>query len=67
MTVSIPSRPHSFIPGLKPSLSANLSHRSLPFLLQNRLHRFPGLFTDTFEHTRFYFFSLFSCWFRAAD
>jgi len=25
--------PHSFIPGLKPSFSANPSHRSLPFLL----------------------------------
>ena len=28
------SPPHSFIPGLKPSFSANPSHRSLPFLLQ---------------------------------
>ena len=27
--------PHSFIPGLKPSFSANPSHRSLPFLLQD--------------------------------
>jgi len=30
----IPSPPHSFIPGLKPSFSANPSHRSLPFLLR---------------------------------
>jgi len=33
--VSIPSPPHSFIPGLKPSCSANHSHRSLPFLLRD--------------------------------
>jgi len=26
---------HSFIPGLKPPFSANPSHRSLPFLLQD--------------------------------
>ena len=39
--ISIPSRPHSFIPGLKPSFSANPSYRSLPFLLQDWLHSFP--------------------------
>ena len=50
--ISIPSNPHSFIPGLKPSFSENPSHRSLPYLLQDWLHGFPGLFTDT-EHTRF--------------
>jgi len=33
--ISIPSLTHSLIPGLKPSFSANPSHRSLPFLLQN--------------------------------
>jgi len=33
--ISIPSPPHSFIPGLKPSFSANPSHRSLPVLLQD--------------------------------
>jgi len=32
--ISIPSPPHSFIPGLKPSFSANPSHHNLPFLLQ---------------------------------
>jgi len=31
---SIPSPTRSFIPGLKPSFSANPSHRSLSFLLQ---------------------------------
>jgi len=29
--ISIPSPTHSFIPGLKPSFSANLSYRSLSF------------------------------------
>ena len=33
--ISIPSPHHSFIPGLKPSVSVNPSHRSLPFLLQD--------------------------------
>ena len=33
--ISIPSPPHSFISGLKPSFSADPSHRSLPFLLQD--------------------------------
>ena len=32
--ISIPSPPHSFIPGLKPSFSANPSHHSLPFFLR---------------------------------
>ena len=69
--ISIPSRTHSSIPGLKPSFSANPSYRSLPFL-QDRLHGFPALFTDTSEHTRFLLFSfsvflLFSCWFREID
>jgi len=54
--ISIPSPPHSFIPGLKPSFSANPSHRSLPFLLRDWLHGFPGLFTDTFEYIRFLLF-----------
>jgi len=70
-THSIPSPPRSFIPGLKRSFSANPSHRSLPFLLQDWLHRFLGLFTDTSEHICFLLFSfsvfpLFSCWFNAA-
>jgi len=33
--ISVPSLPHSFIPDLKPSFSANPLHRSLPFLLQD--------------------------------
>ena len=53
--ISIPSPPHSFIPGLKPSFSANPFYRSLFFLLQERLHGFPGLLTDTSEHILFYF------------
>ena len=45
---------HSSTPDLKPSFSANPSHRSPPFLLPDWLHGFPGLFTDTSEHIRFY-------------
>ena len=37
-----PSPLHSFIPGLKPSFSANPSHRSLLVLLHDRLHGFPA-------------------------
>jgi len=53
-----PSPRHSFIPGLKPSFSANLPRCSLSFLLQDWLHGFPGLFTDTSGHCqqgRYYF------------
>jgi len=49
-----PSPLHSFTPGLKPSFSANPSHWSLPFLLQEWLCR---LFTVTSEHIRFLLFS----------
>jgi len=56
---SIPSPHHSFIPELKPSFSANPFHHSLPFLLQDLLHIFPGLFTDTSENIRFLIFSVF--------
>ena len=63
-----PSPPHSFIPGFKPSFSVNPSHHSCPFL-QDWLHRFPRLFTNTSELKQFYFlvvlFSTFSCWFCA--
>ena len=67
--ISIPSPPHSFIPGLKPSFSANLSHRSLPFLLP----QIPGLFTaillsiSVLYFLVFFCFPLFNCWFRAVD
>ena len=56
--ISTSSPPHSFIPGLKRSFSANPSHRSLPFLLRDcRLHGFPGLFTVISEHIRFLLFT----------
>ena len=55
-----PSPLHSFIPDLKPSFSANLSLRSLPFLLPDGLHRFPRLFTNTSEHSHFFVLFLFS-------
>ena len=59
---SVPSTHHfhhplplySSTPGLKLSFSTNPSQRSLPFLLPDWLHGFPGLFTDTFEHISFY-------------
>ena len=49
---------------LKPSFSANPSHSNLPFLLQDWLNTFPGLYIDTPEHIRFL---LFNFWFRATD
>jgi len=49
-----PSPLHSSTPGLKLSFSTSLSHNSLPFLLLDWLHGFPGLLTDTSEHIRFY-------------
>ena len=52
--ISIPPPRHSFIPGLNLPFSANSSHCSLPFLLQDWLHGFPGLFTDTSDHIRLY-------------
>jgi len=62
----------SITPRLQPSFSANPSHRSLPFLLQNWLRGFPRLFTDTSGHIRFYFFTfsffhflVVGSWFRA--
>jgi len=54
--LSIPSLPRSFIPGLNLPFSANPTHRSLPFLLHDLLHGFSGLFTDTSEHIRFFYF-----------
>jgi len=57
----IPSPTHFFILGLKPSFSANPSHRCPSFfLLQNSLHRFPRFFTVISEHICFYFFNFFS-------
>jgi len=39
--ISIPSPHHSFIPGLKPSFSANPSHRYLPFFFSAYSTDFP--------------------------
>ena len=49
----IPSPTDSFIPGLKPSFSANPSHCSPSYLLKYSLHGFPGLFTVISEHICF--------------
>jgi len=54
--VSFPSPAHSFIPGLKPSFSANPSHRSLSFSSSGLIAWIPQTFTvTTSEHIRFYF------------
>jgi len=53
--ISILSLPHSFIPGLKPSFTANPSHRILHFSSFWTDYGFPELFTNTSEHVRFYF------------
>ena len=60
LILSIPSPLHSFIPGLNLPFYANPAHHSLPFLLHDLLHQFPGLFTDTSEHIRFFYFLVFS-------
>ena len=43
---------HSRLKALKPSVSANPSNRSLPFLLPDWLHGLPGLFTDIYWYCR---------------
>ena len=53
---SIPSPPHSFIPGLKPSFSAIPPHPSLPFLLQTDSTDFSDCL-PTSENIRFLLFS----------
>jgi len=45
----------SFIPDLKPSFSANPSHRSLSFSSSGLTTWIPQTFTVTSEHIRFYF------------
>jgi len=63
--ISFPSPTHSFIPRLKPSFSANPSHRSLSFSSSELTTWIPQTFTVTSKHIRFYFlvfrFTLFSC------
>jgi len=51
--ISFPSPTHSFIPGYKPSFSANPSHCSLFFFRTD--YTIPQTFTVTYEHIRFYF------------
>jgi len=71
--ISFPSPTPSFIPGLKPSFSANPLNPPQPFLFFSRTdYMIPRTFTVTSEHTRFHFlvffsFTLFSCRFRAVD
>ena len=63
---------HDSIENLKTSLFANHSHRSLLFLLQDRLHIFPSCLYRYFWAYPFLIFLvfpfiLFSIWFRAVD
>ena len=55
LIISFLSPTHSFIPGLKPSFSANPSHRSLSFSSSGLTTWIPQTFTVTSEHIRFYF------------
>ena len=78
--ISIPSHPHFFIPGLKPSFSANPSHRSpsfssspglisrIPRIVYRYVWASPFFTTKKWKQKKNYFcFPLFSCWFRAVD
>jgi len=53
--ISFPSPTHSFVPGLKPSFSANPSHRRLSFSSSGLTTWIPQTFTVISEHIRFYF------------
>jgi len=57
--ISFPSPTHSFIPGLKPSFSANSSHLSLSFSSSGLTTWIPQTFTVTSEHIRFFTFYFF--------
>jgi len=59
ITISFSITPHSFIPGLKPSFSANPSHRSLSFSSLGLIAWIPQTFTVTSEHIRFLLFLFF--------
>jgi len=52
--ISFPSPTHSFIPGLKPSFSANPSNHSLSFSSSGLTTWILQTFTVTSEHIRFY-------------
>ena len=70
--LAFPSPTNFFIPGLKPSFSANPSHRSLSFSSSALATWILQTFSVTSEQTHFYFLvlyvsSLFSCRFRAVD
>jgi len=50
--ISFPPPSHSFIPGLKPSFSANPSHCSFSFCFRTD-YMIPQTFSVTSEHIRF--------------
>jgi len=57
LTTLIIHHPHSFILGLKSSFSANASHSSLPFLLQDWLNGFPDCLPILLSWSIFLLFS----------
>ena len=66
--ISFQSPTRSFIPYFKPSFSSNFFPTQPFFFLQLQTdYMIPQTFTATSEHIRFYFFSVFSCCFRAVD
>jgi len=65
--ISVPTPPHSLIPGIKPSFSANPSNRSLPFPLQDSPDCSPILLSMSVFYFLVFCFTLFSCRFRAVD
>ena len=71
LTILIINRPSPFIPGLKSSLRANLSHRNLPFSsgqtprIPRTVRRYFGAYPSLLFSVSL--FPLFSCWFRAVD
>ena len=70
--IGIPSPTHSFIPGLKPPFSANLSHCSFNFSSSTFTTWIPQIvycyfWACLFSTFSFSVFTLFSCRFRAVD
>ena len=67
--ISIAPPTYSFIPGLKRSFSANLSHRSLPFFFETNYMDSPDCSLLLLSISVFLLlsFSAFSCWFHAVD
>jgi len=59
--------PHSVIPRLKPSVTANPFHHRRSFLLRTDSTDSPECLLLLLSISVFFCFTLFSCWFRAVD